>query len=81
MEKIALATVSLELVAPCADDAEALFAACQEPRIQAWVPTPRPYTLTDAREFATSISDAGWAAGTDPLWAIRTGGHLAGLLG
>lgn len=81
MEKLSLTTTSLELVPPCADDVEAVFAACQDPRIQAWVPIPVPYAPGDARDFTTRVSDDGWGAGTDLVWTIRTGGSLAGVVG
>ena len=58
----------------------AIVAACQEPRIQNWVPAPVPYPLADAREFSPPLSDAGWAAGTYLVCTIRIGAHLAGVL-
>lgn len=81
MEKTNLTTASLELVAPGADDVDAIFAACQDPAIQRWVPVPVPYAQSDALAFATTVCDAGWAAGTDLVWGIRSEGALAGMIG
>lgn len=81
MEKLSLATPNLELVPPCAADAEALTAACQDPQIQRWVPIPVPYTLTDGLEYATTGCDAAWAEGHAAIWTIRLGDEMAGNVG
>ena len=45
------------------DDAEAVFAACQDSDIQHWVPVPSPYALRDAVEYVTQTAPAAWADG------------------
>jgi len=42
------------------DDAEAVFAACQDPEIQRWIPAmPCPYTHDDARVFVSGALGLG----------------------
>jgi RimJ/RimL family protein N-acetyltransferase len=42
------------------DDAEGVYAACQDPDIQRWIPViPRPYTREDARAFVSGEPELG----------------------
>lgn len=51
------------------DDAAAVYAACQDPEIQRWIPgIPRPYTFDHAREFVNAPGGL----------AIRERGELVG---
>lgn len=72
-----------------ADDAPRVFAACQDPEIQRWLPDiPRPYTHDDALAFVGdalglgpyqfAITEQGKAAGSIGL---RLGKHETGHLG
>ena len=60
------------------DDAAAVYAACQDPEIQRWLPDeiPRPYTHDDARAFVTG------ALGLGPYhFAISEHGTVVGSVG
>jgi len=59
-----------------ADDAPAVYAACQDPEIQRWIPIPRPYTHEDARAFVTGAI----GPGAHQL-AIVDAGHVVGSIG
>ena len=53
-----------------ADDAPAVFAACQDPDIQRWIPLiPAPYTEADARRFILMTLQA-WHDGSGYEFAI-----------
>lgn len=81
MEKLSLSTANLELVPPTANDAAAVFAACQDPEIQNWVPVPVPYLQEHALEYVTTHTETTWAEDTEYTWTIRTSGTLAGVVG
>lgn len=81
MDKKILATAALRLVPPCAADAEAVTAACQDPEIQRWVPIPVPYTQADGILYAGAECDDSWANGTAAIWTIRSGDIFAGVVG
>jgi RimJ/RimL family protein N-acetyltransferase len=59
------------------DDAPAVYAECQDPEIQHWIPViPRPYTEQDARAFVTG------ALGSGPhQLAVEENGRLVGSIG
>lgn len=59
------------------NDAPAVYAACQDPEIQRWIPTiPRPYTHENARAFVTD------AIGLGPhQFAIVEDGRVVGSIG
>ena len=59
------------------DDAPAVYAACQDPEIQHWIPlVPRPYTRDDALAFVTG------EVGLGPhQFAIVEDGHVVGSIG
>jgi RimJ/RimL family protein N-acetyltransferase len=52
-----------------ADDAEAVFAACQDPRIARFVPIPQPYTMAIAEGYV-AFAAAATATGPDVHLAI-----------
>ena len=58
-------------------DAPAVYAACQDPEIQHWIPViPRPYTREDALAFVTG------SVGLGPhQFAIVEDGHVVGSIG
>jgi RimJ/RimL family protein N-acetyltransferase len=59
------------------DDAPAVYAECQDPEIQYWIPViPRPYTEQDARAFVTG------ALGFGPYqFAVEEDGRIVGSIG
>jgi RimJ/RimL family protein N-acetyltransferase len=59
------------------DDADAVYAACQDAETRRWLPTlPRPYTRDDARAFVTD------APGLGPhQFAITEQGDVVGSIG
>jgi RimJ/RimL family protein N-acetyltransferase len=59
------------------DDADAVYAACQDPEILRWIPViPRPYTHDDARAFVTGRLDLG-----PYQFAITEDGTVIGSIG
>ncbi|MET9589358.1 GNAT family N-acetyltransferase [Streptomyces sp. NPDC006516] len=65
------------------EDAEATYAACQDPAIQRWTVVPSPYTRADAELFTGKLSPAGWQDDSMYNFAVllRDGGPLVGALG
>ncbi|MFC0508174.1 GNAT family N-acetyltransferase [Micromonospora costi] len=53
-----------------ADDAEAVYRACQDPDIQRWTTIPRPYLPEHASGFVTGFSAGAWAEGTGAPFAV-----------
>ncbi|MFU8849690.1 GNAT family N-acetyltransferase [Micromonospora sp. SL1-18] len=53
-----------------AEDADAVYRACQDPDIQRWTTVPRPYLPEHALGFVTGSSPAAWAAGTGAEFAV-----------
>jgi RimJ/RimL family protein N-acetyltransferase len=64
------------------DDADAVFAACQDAEIQRWTQVPVPYAREHAEEFVGRIAPETWAEGGG-LFAVepRDGGPLVGSIG
>lgn len=59
------------------DDAPRVYAACQDPEIQRWLPgLPRPYTHEDARAFVTGTLGLG-----AHQFAITEDGNVVGSIG
>lgn len=81
MERISLRTANLELVPPTPEDEDAVFAACQDPETQNWVPIPSPYLREHAHESVTTHSNKTWEEDTEYTWTIRVDGTLAGIVG
>jgi RimJ/RimL family protein N-acetyltransferase len=65
-----------------ADDADAVFGACQDPEIQRWTQVPVPYALEHAEGFVDEIAPQTWAEGGG-LFAVEPleGGPLVGSIG
>ena len=65
-----------------ADDADAVFAACQDPEIQRWTQVPVPYATEDAEGFVAVVAPQTWAEGGG-LFAVEPleGGPLVGSIG
>lgn len=64
-------------------DAPAVHAACQDDQVQQWTTVPSPYTRTDARQWVSEVSPAGWATGAAASFGVldATGGALLGSVG
>lgn len=80
MQPVELRTARLTLSVPVADDADALYDACQDPAIQRYTTVPSPYTRQDAEGFPLRAA-LGWHEVTDAVWALRRDGVLAGVVG
>ena len=65
-----------------AEDADAVFAACQDPEIQRWTQVPVPYAAEHAAEFVGAVAPQTWADG-GALFAVEPldGGPLVGSIG
>jgi RimJ/RimL family protein N-acetyltransferase len=64
-----------------AEDAEPVFAACQDAEIQRWTEVPVPYLREHAEAFVGEVADRTWSAGGGQF-AVETvdGGALAGAM-
>ena len=63
-------------------DADAVFAACQDPGIQRWIPAvPVPYTRADAEAFVGPVSAAERRSSSGMSVAIESDGRLVGSSG
>ena len=51
-------------------DADDVFAACQDPEIQRWTMVPSPYTHHDAVTFVDRLARVGWATATAAHLAV-----------
>lgn len=58
-----------------------IMAACNDEAIRAWLPIPIPYTLEDARFFATEHAPSQLESGDGIERAIEHGGRLCGVIG
>ncbi|GAA4696471.1 GNAT family N-acetyltransferase [Pseudonocardia yuanmonensis] len=52
-----------------ADDADVVYAACQDAEIQRWTTVPSPYTRADATGYVTTFAPQAWEKG-DAVFAI-----------
>ena len=80
MEPVVLRTLRLELSVLTEGDAEALFAAGQDPAVQRYTSVPTPFTRADADELIAATR-AGWQTGDRLSWAVREQGMLVGIVG
>jgi RimJ/RimL family protein N-acetyltransferase len=66
-----------------ADDADAVYQACQDPLIQRWTRVPRPYRPEHARGFVTTFTENSWKSGSAaPLGVFdRATGEMLGSTG
>ena len=63
-----------------AEDADAVYRACQDPDIQRWTAVPQPYRREDAVEFVTTFTKRAWSEGSAAPFAIvePAGGEVLG---
>ncbi len=52
------------------DDVDAMTQMCQDPEFSRWTTVPVPFARSDAEEFVTEISPAGWRDRTSYGWSI-----------
>ncbi|MEU8622874.1 GNAT family N-acetyltransferase [Streptomyces sp. NPDC048623] len=83
MEPITLTTDRLRLRPFVPEDAEAVYAACQDPGIQRWTTIPSPYSSADAELFVTRIAPEGWQQDGEYIFAVEPleGGPLLAAIG
>jgi len=81
MDKVALYTERLVLVAPTLSDVGAITEAGQDPELQRRVPIPVPYTARDAELYVTAYSDSGWSSAKTCTWGIFADTKFAGVIG
>ncbi|MCX4981224.1 GNAT family N-acetyltransferase [Streptomyces sp. NBC_00572] len=78
MEPITLTTDRLRLRNFVPEDADAVFAICQDPDIRRWTVVPDPYTRQDAEFFLNRLVPDGWRDDTEYTFAVEplAGGPL-----
>lgn len=68
-------TVDELLIRPWrAEDADAVYRACQDPLIQRWTTVPKPYLREHAVEFTGARSAAGWRDGSSAHFGVFDAG-------
>ena len=80
MEPDHLQTAHLELSPPTTADVASIYEECQDAELQRYTTVPAPYLLEDAERFV-ELTAEWWIDGTEPTWAIRRDGRLAGMIG
>jgi len=80
MLPVVLRTARLELSAPTASDAQAIYDACQDPAIGHFTTVPSPYLRAYADEFVAQTAEH-WDDLSHATWAIRLDGALSGMIG
>ncbi len=64
------------------EDADAVFAACQDADIQRWTTVPSPYAREHAVEYVTQVAPTAWKDGGAVFAVVdATTGELAGAMG
>ncbi|NLU67395.1 GNAT family N-acetyltransferase [Streptomyces sp. HNM0574] len=82
MEPVTLTTPRLLLRPFAEQDADAVFAASQDPDIRRWIPLPEPYERGSAEEFVGVTCPAGWREDTMYNFGVFThDGTLTGSMG
>ncbi|MFC4036338.1 GNAT family N-acetyltransferase [Streptomyces polygonati] len=83
MEPITLTTDRLLLRPLEPADAQAVYAACQDPEIPRWTSVPSPYALANATDFIGRICVEGWRDDTLFNFGVftRATGDLVGSMG
>ncbi|MFJ8664121.1 GNAT family N-acetyltransferase [Streptomyces sp. NPDC093795] len=78
MEPITLTTDRLRLRNWVPEDADAVYAICQDPDIRRWTVVPDPYTRQDAEFFLNRLVPDGWRDDTEYSFAVEplAGGPL-----
>ncbi|MCX4762565.1 GNAT family N-acetyltransferase [Streptomyces sp. NBC_01275] len=81
MEPVTLTTDRLVLRPVGPQDADAVYAAAQDPDIQRWTTIPSPYLPEHARSFTEELAPHGWADGSTFTFGVfLPEGALAGML-
>ncbi|MET7284229.1 GNAT family N-acetyltransferase [Streptomyces sp. NPDC005573] len=82
MEPVTLTTGRLRLRTVGPYDAEAVYAAAQDPDMQRWIPAfPSPYLREHAEAFTGQLVPEGWANDSTYTFGVfLPGGELAGML-
>lgn len=78
MEPITLTTERLLLRPFGPQDADATYAACQDPDIQRWTVVPSPYSRADAELFTAKLTPQGWQ--DDSMYNFAVVLHGSGIL-
>jgi RimJ/RimL family protein N-acetyltransferase len=83
LEPVEIVAGRLQLRPFLPSDAEAVYAACQDPDIQRWTTVPVPYERHHAETYVAANTVAGWAAGAGRSYAVTdaTTGELLGTVG
>ncbi|MFD6095903.1 GNAT family N-acetyltransferase [Nocardiopsis flavescens] len=86
LPSVVLETERLRLRAFIEDDIDDVYAACNDPGLQAWLPLPRPgcpYTRADAEQWCREIAPGIRTGGEGQQWAVTTAqdGRLVGAVG
>ncbi|MER6097215.1 GNAT family N-acetyltransferase [Streptomyces sp. NPDC001728] len=78
MDPITLTTDRLRLRNFVPEDADAVYAICQDPDIRRWTVVPDPYTRQDAELFLNRLVPDGWREDTEYTFAVEplAGGPL-----
>ncbi|MFC9390998.1 N-acetyltransferase [Streptomyces venezuelae] len=78
MEPITLTTDRLRLRTFVPEDADVVYAICQDPAIRRWTVVPDPYTRQDAEFFLNRLVPDGWRDDTEYAFAVEplAGGPL-----
>ncbi|MFD9796659.1 GNAT family N-acetyltransferase [Streptomyces sp. NPDC059070] len=71
MEPVTLSTERLLLRPVGPQDADAAYAACQDPEIQRWTTVPSPYLRAHAEAFTATYGPNGWRDDSDYTFAVR----------
>jgi RimJ/RimL family protein N-acetyltransferase len=62
------------------DDVDQICSACQDERLQRFIPVPRPYTRRDAEDYVARAQRQ-WTSGEKAAFAVTDPEHPATLLG
>ncbi|MFF1415016.1 GNAT family N-acetyltransferase [Streptomyces sp. NPDC058289] len=82
MEPTTLTTERLVLRPHVPSDTGEVYAACQDPAIQRWIPVPVPYGRADAESYVAKVP-TGWREDSEYAFAVRLGadGPLVATIG
>ncbi|GGN77772.1 putative acetyltransferase [Streptomyces albiflavescens] len=67
MDPLTLKTARLQLRPFAPSDADAVYAACQDPDIQYYTPAPTPFQRQDAEKYVTETAPRGWDTDHDHI--------------
>lgn len=81
MMPVPLTTERLMLDQPGRGDIDTIASFCTDPLFERYLTTPWPYLRAHAEGFVESHVPAGWASGSEYIWAVRVDGQLAGVIG